>query len=99
MAQKIQSDLGVSHTCHEPINFHIVPVTYRRFSASEQNRGFPTLKEESTDKMFLEIYIYVKPNFKLSLADMISPILKKKTFLYSTSILLLKHFGSRRASL
>lgn len=29
--KRIESDLGITHTCHEFTDFHIVHVTYRRF--------------------------------------------------------------------
>lgn len=76
MAQEIQSDIGITHTCHEPINFHIVPVTYRRFSALQQTGDFQLLKRKALIRCSRKYILHVKPNFKLSFSEK-SPIIKK----------------------
>lgn len=83
MAQDIQSDLGVTQTVMSPSNFHFVPVSHRRLSASPQtNRVILILKEESIKRSSWK-YSDVKSNLKLSSAVndsnvFMSPILKSK---------------------
>lgn len=76
MAQKIQSDIGITHTCHEPINFHIVPVTYRRFSALQLTGDFQFLKRKALIHVLGNIYFMSSPILN-SLFQKKSPIIKK----------------------
>lgn len=57
MAQKIQSDLGVTHTCHVPND--IVPVTLQAVQRVITNWDLPFLKEEHSNNMFWERFISI----------------------------------------